>query len=282
MKTFYKLLLLSALSGAMLPACQKEDRPKLGEYETDDSRPPLPDGPLRFFVPFGEDPQKRYEAKDSISGDPAQVYPFDLTDGINGKAVQFNDAGRAIKYMTINDFNAATSFSIAFWMKNTEKGRTEFLFSITDAKYSGWSHSAVFLLLEKGTTSAVTLKLGLMDQWLEFPDNNQFPRPLMDGEWHHLAFVYDQTSSTMTYYFDGAAVAAPAGATNVKKGDDPRGAVDFSTVKNLVLGGWNKHASLPGAGDDWIKSFTGAMDQFRLYNKALSATEVQGLFTAKE
>lgn len=282
MKTISKILVLGMLLGFILPACQKIDRPKLGEFETDDSRPPLPDGPLRFFVPFGDDPQKRYEAKDSISGDPAQVYPFNLTEGVNGKAVQFTDAGRAIKYMTVNDFTDATSFSIAFWMKNTEKGRTEFLFSLTDAKYSGWHHSAVFLLLEKGTPEAVTLKLGLMDQWLEFPDNNQFKKPLMDGNWHHLAFVYDAATSKMTYYFDGASVeGVPEGAINVKNGGNPRGPVDFSTVKNLVLGGWNRHASLTGPTDDWIKSYTGAMDQFRLYNVALTPAEVQALFTGK-
>ncbi len=282
MKTIYKFLFLGLIAASVLPACQKENRPKLGEYETDDSRPPLTEGPLRFFVPFGDDPQKRYEAKDSVSGDPAQVFPFDLTEGVNGKGVQFTDAGRAIKYMTVNDMGSATSFSIAFWMKNTEKGRTEFLFSLTDAKYNGWHHSAVFLLLEKGTPSAVTLKLGLMDQWLEFPDNNQFKKPLMDGNWHHLAFVYDETTSKMNYFFDGELVTdVPAGATNVTKNGAPRGAVDFSTVKNLVLGGWNKHAALAGPTDDWIRSFTGAMDQFRIYKKALTAAEVRELFVGK-
>lgn len=284
MKKLQTILYLTLLAAVVLPACQKIDRPRLGDYETDESKPPLPDGPLRFYVPFADDPQKRYEAKDSISGDPAQVYPFDLTEGVDGgKAVQFSDAGRAIKYMAVNDVTAATSLSVAFWMKNTEKGRTEFLFSLTDAKYSGWSHSAMFLLLEKGTPDAVTLKLGLMDQWLEFPDNNQFKEPLMDGNWHHLAFVYDQGTSKMTYYFDGTAVAdAPESATDVKKDGNPRGALDFSTVKNLVLGGWNKHAGLAGAGDDWIRSYTGAMDNFRIYNKPLTAAEVQELYTTKK
>ena len=97
-----------------------------------------------------------------------------------------------------------------------------------------------------------------MDQWLEWPDANKFPRPLMDGNWHHLAFVYDESSSTMTYYFDGAVVTpAPAGAVNVRNGGSPRGPVDLTTAKQLVLAGWNKHASIAGPGDDWIKSFPG-------------------------
>lgn len=282
MKSTIKLFLLSPILVLLVAGCQKENRPKLGDYETDDSRPPLPEGDLRFFVPFGDNTQKRYEVKDSISGDPAQVDPFDLTEGINGKAIQCNDAGKAIKYMTVNDFGASTSFTIAFWMKNTDKGRTEFVFSLTDDKY-GWHHSAVFLLLEHGSATETTLKLGLMDQWLEFPDANKFKQPLLDGNWHHVAFVYDEATSKMVYYFDGQAIdGAPESATDVKKDGAARGAVDFSTVKNLLIGGWNKHGSIAGPTDDWIKSYTGAIDQFRLYKKPLSSTEVQALFSAKE
>ncbi len=281
MKSIIKLYLLSPILVMLMIGCQKTERPVLGEYPTDESKPPLPAGELRFFVPFGDDPQKRYEVKDSISGDPAQVHPFSLTEGINGKAVQGTDAGNAIKYMNVNDFGAATSFTIAFWMKNTDKGRTEFVFSLVDDKY-GWHHSAIFLLLEHGDATATTLKLGVMDQWLEFPDSKKFAKPLMDGNWHHIAFVYDETTSKMAYYFDGAMVEdAPASATDVKKDGNPRGAVDLTTIKNLVLAGWNRHAKLAGPTDDWIKSYTGALDQFRLYNKALSATEINALFAGK-
>ena len=59
--------------------------------------------------------------------------------------------------------------------------------------------------------------------------------------------------------------------------------VDFKNTYNFVLGGWNKHANLGNGapGDGWIQSWQGGLDQFRLYSKALSATEVQALFNSK-
>jgi hypothetical protein len=93
--------------------------------------------------------------------------------------------------------------------------------------------------------------------------------------------VYDETTSKMTYYFDGAAVAAPASATDVKNGGNPRGPVNLTASNNLVVGGWNKHAGLTGPTDGWISSFAGAIDQFRMYDKVLTATEVLALFNSK-
>lgn len=278
--------LITYLSSLMMilvvASCQKIERPKLSaDYPTDDQT--LPAGDLRFYVPFGgTNSQARFNVPDEVSGNPAIQNSLTFVDGINGQAIQGED-GKAIKYMNANDIKLATSFTIALWVKSTvPAGRTEFLFSLVDDKY-GWHHSAIFLMMEHGTATATTLKLGLMDQWLEFPDASQYPRPVLDGNWHHLAFVYDETTSKMKYYFDGASIdEAPTSATDVKNGSNPRGAVDLSTAKNLVLGGWNKQVNIAGPTDDWIKSFTGSMDQFRMYKKALSGAEVQALFTNKE
>ncbi|MEK7200037.1 MAG: LamG-like jellyroll fold domain-containing protein [Bacteroidota bacterium] len=109
-----------------------------------------------------------------------------------------------------------------------------------------------------------------------------FQKPVFDGNWHQIVYVYDQVSSKMTYYFDGAAVSGmTARQTDVKKAGSERGAVDFSKANKWIIGGWNKHGSATGPTDDWIKSFTGSLDQFRLYGKALSATEVTGLYNSK-
>ncbi len=280
MKNRIKVLLSSAMVMLIISSCQKMDRPELGDYLTDDNQVLLP-GDLRFFVDFNKTDgiSPRWNASDSISGNPALLFPLTYEPGINGNGIKGKD-NSAILYLNANDIKKATSLTIAFWMKNTDAGRTEFLFSLVDEKY-GWSNSTTFLLLEHGSPTETTFKFSLMDQWLEFPDANKFPRPLLDGNWHHLAMVYDQTTSKVTYYFDGGVVPAPASATDVKNGANPRGALDFSTAKNLIIGGWNKHGSAKGPTDDWIKSYTGSLDQFRIYNKALTQAEVQALFNGK-
>lgn len=270
--------LLPVMIIVVFGGCQKMKRPPLGNYVTD-SNPP--DGPLRFYAAMnGTGTDQLRNAVDSIKANFPSSNELTSIPGISGQAMQGAD-GKSIVFPSANDFSKATSFTIALWMKNTDKGRTEFVFSLVDDKY-GWHHSAIFLMMEHGDPTATTLKLGLMDQWLEFPDANKFQKPLLDGNWHHLAFVYDQASSKMTYYFDGEVVTgAPAGATDVKNSGNPRGAVDLTAAKKLILGGWNKHGGADGPADDWIKSYTGALDQFRLYNKPLSAAEVKELFDKK-
>lgn len=275
MKNVIKLSILFSLVVAGMVSCQKMNRPGLADYPVDTNPP---GGPLKFYAAFdGSTSDPLMNAVDSIRANFPGDNPLTSVTGINGKAVQGKDA-KAIIYPSANDFKNSTSFSIALWMKNTaQAGRTEFLFSLADDTY-GWSHSAIFVLLENQEATKTTMKLGLMDQWLE----GTFNKPMFDGNWHHIVYSYDQVTSKMSYYFDGALVTGMTPTqTDVKKGGAPRGAVDLSKAYKFILGGWNKHANTAGPGDDWVKSFTGSMDQLRLYGKALSASEVTALYNSK-
>jgi Concanavalin A-like lectin/glucanases superfamily len=272
------LLLLLVLFMVVSAGCKKLSRPSLGDYP-EDANPP--GGPLKFFAAFdGTSTNPLMNAVDSIRANFPADNPLTSVEGISGKAIQ-GGGEKAVKYPSANDFKNATSFTIAFWTKRAVNNNTEFYFSLKDDTY-GWSHSAIFLLVEHGTATETTFKFGLMDQWLEFPDANKFPRPLLDGNWHHLAFVYDETTSKVTYYFDGAVVPAPASATNVTNGGNPRGPLNLKASNGLVLGGWNKHASFDGPTDGWVSSFGGSMDQFRMYATVLSAGEISALYSGKQ
>jgi hypothetical protein len=271
--------------GLLLLGCQKINKPSLADYPKDsDPRFPLyPGGPLIFFAAFdGTTTDPLMNAVDSIRANFASDNPLTSIDGISGKAVKGVD-GKAIKYSGTNDFNRSTSFTIAFWMKNpAQVGRTEFVFSLVDDKY-GWHHSAIFLMFENQTNTKSTMKLGLMDQWFEFVNEKELQKPLFDGQWHHCAYVYDETTSKLSYYFDGVALTGLVPAlTDAKKDGGPRGKLDLSTANQLVLGGWNKAVGIAGPGDDWIKSYSGGIDQFRMYRTVLTAAEIGALYSGKK
>lgn len=271
---FTKVLLGLSLV-AFMTSCQKMKKPDYADYPAD-ANPP--GGPLKFYASFdGTSADPLMNGVDSIRANFPASNPLTSVPGISGKAVQGSD-GKAVLYPSANDFKDATSFSISFWLKNTaQAGRTEFLFSLADDTY-GWSRSAAFVLVENQTASNTTMKFGLMDQWLE----GTFNKPMFDGNWHHIVYVYDQTTSKMTYYFDGAVVTGlTATQTDVKNGGNPRGAINFSNANKFILAGWNKHANAEGPTDDWVKSYNGAMDQFRLYGKALTASEVSALYSSR-
>lgn len=266
-----KNTLLVLTASTLITACQKLSRPKLGEFPKDAN---APGGPLKFYVAFdGTTNNPLMNAVDSIRANFPSDNPLASVDGIKGKAVQ-GTGTKAIKYPSANDFNAATSCTISMWVNNTVNPNTELYFSLVSKDF--WHGSAAFLLVEHATASKATLKFALQDHWVEY-NNQSFNKPLFDGQWHHLAFTYDETTSLLKVYFDGVEVPTPGTSGNLGLGK-----LNLANATSLVLAGWNKHAGLEGPGDAWITGFTGKMDQFRLYGKALTASEVLALYNSKQ
>ena len=52
-----------------------------------------------------------------------------------------------------------------------------------------------------------------------------------------------------------------------------------SSVSKFIIGGFQQHLGAPwGAADGWMLNYTGLMDEFRIYNAALSDNEVVALY----
>ncbi len=288
MKLYNRFLTL-AVAALVVTSCQKMDRPALGDYPQDYVTTPTT--PLRFFASFdssaAEHSQINKRFRDSISDYPSFFPTSDVRviPGVTGTAV----GGGSVVYNNANDFGASSSFTVAFWEKNTvPASEPQWLFTLPSK--DGWTASNFTAFVEhKGggsteTDAVVKLVWGVdADQWFEFTAaNGKMPGNLLNNEWHHLAFVYDETTSKLTYYVDGVVLTGlPAALTDVKKDGNPRGPAQFSNPVGFVIGGWSKHGGFGGSTDSWIQSWKGGIDQFRLYNKALTATEVAALFNSK-
>lgn len=288
MKLFNRFLWSAALI-AGITSCQKMDRPALGEYPQDYTTTPTT--PLRFFASFdsskAEHSQINKRFRDSISDYPSFFPSSDVRviPGVTGTAV----SGGTLVYNNANDFGASSSFTVAFWEKNTvPQNEPQWLFTLPSK--DGWTASnlTAFVEHQNGGSTATDAVVKVVwgpdaDQWFEFTAaNGKMPGNLLNNEWHHMAFVYDETTSKLTYYVDGQALTGlPAALTDVKKGGNPRGAAQFVNPVGFVIGGWSKHGGFGGSTDAWIQPWKGALDQFRLYNKALTATEVAALYNSK-
>src|SRR5687767_1559659 len=251
-------------------SCSKKERPPLADYPKD-ANPP--GGPLKFYTAFdGTTSDPLMNAVDSIRATFPSENPLAFTAGITGKAVQ-GDGNKAIKYPSANDFKGSTSCTISMWVNNTVNPNTELYFSLVSADY--WHGSAAFLLVEHAAIDKCTFKFALQDRWVEYV-NQSFTKPLFNGQWHHLAFTYDETTSLLKIYFDGVEVPTPGTSGNLGLGK-----LNLQSATNLVLAGWNKHANVTGPTDSWISAYTGKLDQFRLYGKALTASEVLALYNSR-
>jgi hypothetical protein len=259
-------------------SCQKNTRPSIGDYPKD-ANPP--GGPLKFFAAFdGTTSNSLMNAVDSIRANFPADNPLPSADGISGKGLEGNGTG-FIKYSNANDFiSTAGSFTIALWEKRNgiPKGNSAFFFNFASSnKY--WANSSMLGLFDWGSNNdSAVLKIdcidsNLGDNWFEW-DNGTEVHGIMDNQWHHLAFVYDASTSTMTLYVDGT-----ANPNKKTWGSHGVANMDISKITEFDLGG-NSGIKDLGWGQNWEPG--NYLDQFRLYGTALTADEVKALYTNKQ
>jgi hypothetical protein len=102
------------------------------------------------------------------------------------------------------------------------------------------------------------------------------------GKWVHVAVTYDSSrtvsSSNLNIYANGTAIYSAL----LKNGSANYGPLQFPGPTKMVIGTWQFQTvpSLTNAAtaQPWAGSFGGALDEFRIYNKALKPGDVSALF----
>ena len=271
--------------GLAMTSCQKMNRPSLGDYPKDATPP---GGPLKFFVAFdGTTADPAMNAVDSVRANFPASNTATSDDGISGKAYKGSETAYT-QYASANDFAASSSFTISLWVKKTPQAAgkgTNFAFALNSKDYS-WTNLKIFLEFEDAgnpsTVDSASAKFYLLDQWFEYTGTKRM-KNVLNGQWHHLAFTYDETTSVLKTYIDGVPPTnLPDGFGAVTNNGAPRGKLNLTEGKAIT------GFTIGGAGDvaykanTWMGNFDGEIDQFRLYGTALSATDVNALFTNKQ
>ncbi len=176
--------------------------------------------------------------------------------GISGQALSFD---RTLgSFVTISADNAlnwsGSAFSFSLWIKTSTTEQLTFFFS----KHESGFHNGYGGALNQhnsgsfGAANAASFYVSGSDQTTSAVIN--------DDTWHHLAFVYDAGIS-QSIYVDGVNLATTSTPSAITGNSVP-----------LILGGM------------WLgaptSTYTGLLDEVRLYNHALSAGEVATLAIA--
>lgn len=286
-KIIYSVAII--LTAFLLGSCQDMNHPTLGDYVEDEN--PV-GGTLKFYVAFdGTTEDYLFNAVDSIRANFASANTTTTVDGINGKAIQCN-VGKYVSYAKPNDFaTTASSFCISFWEKhdgqthnNALTNGPEYIFSFVSPSTYHWSGSNMFLLFE-GNNTACAVKLvavsgvsngaSVSDTWFAWEGSNAISG-LMDNAWHHCAFVYDASTSVLSFYLDGT-------LTGTKTWNN-HGAIGLVNDEiNSVRIGCGPQGDVSDASDNWLAStWKGEIDQFRMYGTALTSAEIASLYSAKK
>jgi hypothetical protein len=206
---------------------------------------------------------------------PGQIGQAFSLDGVNDEV----DAGNsAADYPT-------GSFTLAAWVRPTSLPNAASVLVLEKYECGGvcisdQSHSVMDLYLT-GPLSAgqsPNLRGFVRDQDGGGPDTGgqmvSIPAPsILDGQFHHVAFVRDVAGNTLRLYLDGvlatsvalnAAVAGPLGGDAANDGE-----IDPITI------GYGRQANGPT-----VSHFAGRIDDVREYSSALSTPEVATLVAA--
>ena len=269
-------LVLIVAAGMIMNACQKLDRPELGELILDP--PPPPYSTLKSFRAF-----------ENNAGDSGQYRTKGVAKnityvaGINGQAAKIGADGYLV-ITTLNDsMKTPGSFTLAFWMNGVGpvQGGAQGLFAISNNKQF-WGNLEIFLEnLNNGAEAFLKVHLfnanaadGKGEQW------NEVKIPGALNKWTHIAITYNAANSQFTIYADGA----PTAINNKVLSGGNYGQIKWADVGGMVLGtyAFQTSPSLTNHGpESWARSFNGALDQVRFYFVALSPTEVNALYTQK-
>jgi len=177
-----------------------------------------------------------------------------LTTGALG-----GDGDRAASFDGVNDYVNVTrqiqdSFSIELWFKSTQGLNTNAQWwgnaGLVDGEVGGTSNDFGVSLRSDGK---ITAGVGNPDQSIVSSSGGY-----NDGVWHHVVFTRDKTTGALALYVDGAS-AGTLTATNKNSLTGPA-SLSFGRIQT----GGNYYA--------------GALDEVAVYNRVLSAADVQAHF----
>jgi hypothetical protein len=106
--------------------------------------------------------------------------------------------------------------------------------------------------------------------------------------WRHIICTYDNVTSTFHAYANGAHVTMFDGSeytgVNRTQGEDgpPLGDLKFVDAEHLAIGAWCvRLMGIDLLDDAWASPFKGQIDEFRIYDRALTAIEAKALYDAE-
>lgn len=227
---------------------------------------------------------------DAMQGEFATADVTFVTDPQRGRVASFNAGSYAVlpKHDLLRP-GLSQSFSFSFWTKLPPIGSDPVLFANSDWD-SGGNPGFIFCLdgalsyTGPGSEGRGWL-LKIADgaeggstrfDWRANEATPQAPA-LADEQWHMVTAVVDQSAKRLRVYLDGV--------------EYPRGtAFDLNLFQASL---WDRTNDYPftiwedgtgkyNAGSDTRKALSGFVDDVRIYNKALSAQEVNGIYIADQ
>jgi hypothetical protein len=228
-----------------------------------------------FYTPFDGDYLELLTIKaGTTGGSPTFV------DGVQGKAVSFDAANKGYVLFPSDALAGVESFSMSFFVKpdfidaNTDNGIDGILGLVNFSNTTTFWGNIDFFVENGSNPAAAKMVIHVTNDDSETWINEVNNVAGFFGTWTHHVVTYDGAARQFKYYINGVLkLTKPAGWTDPltfkNAGQLVFGTVQFQTNPSLT--------SNTGA-QDWASYLTGELDEVRLFNRALSADEVQQIY----
>jgi hypothetical protein len=196
------------------------------------------------------------------------------TDWVAGKigsnALDFDGSNDYVELGNVSalNFERTDSFSIGTWIKTTGVTSDQIIFSKQDNSGDVSNRGYVFHTDVSGTNARIGLDL--VSTWstnvIEVRSNTTTGTIISDNEWHYVVVTYDGSSSAsgVNFYVDGTI--------------EP-----METVKDTLSATTQTSESVQISGREGSNIvFNGSIDDVRIYNRALSASEITNLYNSQK
>ncbi len=284
---FFSTLLFGAMlmGGLMFTACSDDDDDKNNnDGKIDPST--IASTNLVAYFPFNDN---GVESIASIS--PEVTTGVTYVAGRRGNAYQGAEGAHLLYTIPSGSkLKSLTSFTLAMWFKSPlVTGDPEpTVFEIGKSDDLFWGNLKFALNRLDATADSLKLKAffykdgAVWDgQHVDYSDD-----AFLTDRWMHIVLQYDENTSKYMIYKDGVKIETNEGVEfRWAAGDDvsPRpqlGALSFVNADKINIGAW-RPKSEGTATDAWMGWFMGNLDELRVYDKALTATEVKNLYDAE-
>lgn len=240
---------------------------------------------LVAYFPFDGD------GVEKIANITPKVEKVTFAEGRRGKGLKGAEGGYLLYDLPAGSvIRDLKGYSLAFWLKQAaipyEQAPVPMYFQITGADHT-WGNVSVSGDRLDAAADSLNFKNTFRKAGVEW--ENQFvsvAKPVfVAGKWSHYVIQYDNAKSEFKMYVNGVCpldktkdegiIKRYENASQVALGD-----LKFVDADKIIIGGWLPKV-VDGSNDEWMGSFTGNMDELRVYSRALTDAEVKALYDAE-
>jgi len=225
---------------------------------------------LREHLPIGLVGLWSGDENDLSGGMNAKLNDIAFAAGKSGKAFSFNGTSSSVKIPASPSLDVGTGsgFTVMAWIKPTDVTQDHPLFEWSDSNYWG-----VHLHIAPGQPTVGSsgpagpgqLYANVVDSYGGWHPLGSAMDAVTANVFQHVALTYDKVSGVATIYCNGQVVSQrKLGSFNTR-----------TSARDLYLG------RRPAPSDE-VSTFAGLMDDAALFNRALSAEEIQKIYAAQK